>query len=220
MPAWTRMPPPSNLCLLLLGALGITFVLGHLTKGQKNSTLLFTQGNTTRNCSCPVDIRDCDYSLASLLCSCKSVLPFAMEQASYHDRLTVWFTDTATLGHLLNFALVRDLKLSLCGSNTLPTEYLAICGLKRLRINAEAKHPSWEQNLLIHNRREGSSLHKGWQTCMFISFLDVALFNRDSSLKSYSIDNISSLTSDFPDFSYFKASTVPNNKSYVVTVIY
>ncbi|XP_015857580.1 exosomal polycystin-1-interacting protein [Peromyscus maniculatus bairdii] len=218
-PCWTRMTPPSSLCLLLLGALGI-FALGRFTKGQKNSTLIFTKGNTIRNCSCPVDIRDCDYSLANLMCSCKSVLPFAMEQTSYHDQLTIWFTDTSTLGHLLKFTLVQDLKLSLCGSNTLPTEYLAICGLKRLRVNAEAKHPSREQSLLIHNRREGGSLYKGWQTCMFISLLDVALFNRDSSLKSYSIDNISSLTSDFPGFSYFKASPMPNNKSYVVTIIY
>ncbi|KAL1787220.1 hypothetical protein HispidOSU_000867 [Sigmodon hispidus] len=216
------MAPPSSSCLLLLRVLGI-FTLGHFTKGQKNSTLIFTKGNTVQNCSCPVDIRDCDYSLANLMCSCKSVLPFAMEQTGYHDyhdHLTIWFTDTSTLDHLLKFTLVQDLKLSLCGSNTLPTKYLAICGLKRLRINAEAKHPSWEQTLLIHHRREGGSLYKGWQTCMFISFLDVALFNRDSSLKSYSVDNISSLTSDFPDFSYFKTSLMPNNKSYIVTVIY
>ncbi|XP_034371524.1 exosomal polycystin-1-interacting protein [Arvicanthis niloticus] len=209
------MTPPPSFCLLLLGALGI-FALGHFTKGQ--STLIFTKGNTIQNCSCPVDIRDCDYSLANLVCSCKSVPPFDLEQTSYHGHLTIWFTDIATLGHLLKFALVQDLKLSLCGSNTFPTEYLAIYGLKRLRINTEAKHSSPEQSLLIHNRREG--LYKGWQTCVLISLLDTALFNRASSLKSYSIDNISSLTSDFPDFSYFKTFPVPNNSSYVVTVIY
>ncbi|XP_021040435.1 uncharacterized protein C21orf62 homolog [Mus caroli] len=217
-PCWTTMTPPSSLCLLLLQALGI-FALGHFTKGQ-NNTLIFTKGNTTRNCSCPVDIRDCDYSLANLICSCKSVLPSAMEQTSYHGHLTIWFTDTSTLGHVLKFTPVQDLKLSLCGSSTFPTKYLTICGLQRLRINTKARHPSREQSLLTHSRREGSSLYKGWQTCMFISFLDVALFNRDSSLKSYSIDNISSLASDFPDFPYFKTSPMPNNRSYVVTVIY
>ncbi|XP_008834196.1 uncharacterized protein C21orf62 homolog [Nannospalax galili] len=210
---------PSTHCLLLFGALGI-FVLDHLTKGQKNNTLIFTKENTIRNCSCPVDIRDCDYSLANLMCSCKTVLPFAEEQTSYNGHLTIWFTDTSTLGHLLNFTLVQDLKLSLCGSNTLPTEYLAVCGLKRLSINTEAKHPSPEQSLLIHSRGEGDCYYKGWQTCMFISFLDMALFNRDSSLKSYSIDNISSITRDFPDFSYFKTFPMPSNKSYVITVIY
>ncbi|XP_051047824.1 uncharacterized protein C21orf62 homolog [Phodopus roborovskii] len=213
------MTPPSSLCLLLLGAVGI-FAPGHFTKGQKNSTLIFTKGNAIWNCSCPVDIRDCDYSLANLVCSCKSVLPFATEQTSYHDDLTIWFTDAATLGRLLEFTLVQDLKLSLCGSNTLPTKYLALCGLKRLRINAEAKHPSREQSLLIHSRRQGSSSYKGCQACVFISVLDMALFNRDSSLKSYSIDNISSLAGDFPGFPYFKTSPMPNNKSYVVTIIY
>ncbi|XP_028612117.1 uncharacterized protein C21orf62 homolog [Grammomys surdaster] len=217
-PRWIRMTPPSSFCCLLLGALGI-FALGHFTKGQ-NNTLLFTKENTIQNCSCPIDIRDCDYSLANLMCSCKSVLPFAMEHTSYHGHLTIWFTDIATLGHLLKFTLVQDLKLSLCGSNIFPTKYLVICGLKRLCINTEAKHSSPEQSLLIHNRREGSALYKGWQTRVFISLLDVALFNRDSSLKSYSIDNISSLTSDFPDFSYFKTFPMPNSSSYVVTVIY
>ncbi|XP_021064509.2 uncharacterized protein C21orf62 homolog [Mus pahari] len=212
------MTPPSSFCLLLLRALGI-FALGHFTKGQ-NNTLIFTKGNTIRNCNCPVDIRDCDYSLANLMCSCKSVLPSAMEQTSYHGHLTIWFTDISTLGHVLKFTLVQDLKLSLCGSSTFPTKYLPICGLQRLHINTEARRPSREQSLLIHSRREGSPMHKGWQTCVCISFLDVALFNRDSSLKSYSIDNISSLTSDFPDFSYFKISPMPNNRSYVVTVIY
>ncbi|XP_052014976.1 uncharacterized protein C21orf62 homolog [Apodemus sylvaticus] len=211
------MTPRSSFSLLL-GVLGI-FALGHFTEGQ-NSTLISTEGNSIRNCSCPIDIRDCDYSLANSVCSCKSILPFALEPTSYHGHLTIWFTDVSTLGHLLKFTLVQDLKLSLCGPDTFPTKYLAICGLKRLCIRTEARHPSREQSLLIHNRREGSSLYEGWQAYVFISFLDVALFNRDSSLRSYSIDNISSLTRDFPDFSYFKTSPMPNNRSYVVTVIY
>ncbi|XP_012882931.1 PREDICTED: uncharacterized protein C21orf62 homolog [Dipodomys ordii] len=224
-PCWTRMAPPSSLCLLLFSALGV-FALDHFMKGQKNSTLIFTKENTIRNCSCPADIQDCDYSLANLICSCKTILPSAAEQTSYSGHLTIWFTDTSALGRLLNFTLVQDLKLSLCSSHTLPTEYLAVCGLRRLRINTEAKHAFAEQSLLIHSGGNGCSketpelLHKGWQTCMFISFLDMALFNRDSSLKSYSVENISSIANDFPDFFYFKTFPVPSNRSYVVTVIY
>uniref|UniRef100_A0A286XPJ9 Exosomal polycystin 1 interacting protein n=1 Tax=Cavia porcellus TaxID=10141 RepID=A0A286XPJ9_CAVPO len=190
-PHWAGMALPSRHSLLLIGALSI-FTFDCFTEGQKNSTLIFTKQNTIRNCSC--------------------------SQTSYSGHLTIWFTDSSVLGRLLNFTLVQDLKLSLCSSNTLPTKYLAICGLKRLRISTEAKYPFPEQSLLIH--RLPTSLHKDQQTCMYISFLDVALFNRDSSLKSYSIENIASIASDFPDFSYFKAFPMSNNKSYVVTVIY
>ncbi|ELW62047.1 uncharacterized protein C21orf62 homolog [Tupaia chinensis] len=219
------MAPLSRHCLLLIGTLGV-LVLNCCTNGQRNSTLIFTKENTIRNCSCSADVRDCDYSLANLMCSCKTVLPFAVEQTSYNGHLTIWFTDMSTLGHLLNFTLVQDLKLSLCSTNTLPTEYLAICGLKRLRINTEAKYSFPEQSLLIHStvdsdsKEKPVSLHKGWQTCMYISFLDMTLFNRDSSLRSYSVENIASIADNFPDFSYLKTFPVPNNKSYVVTFIY
>ncbi|KFO21606.1 uncharacterized protein C21orf62 homolog [Fukomys damarensis] len=224
-PHWAGMALPSRHCLLLIGALGI-FALDCFTKGQKNSTLIFTKENTIRNCSCSADIRDCDYSLANLMCSCKTILPFAAERTSYKGHLTIWFTDSSVLGRLLNFTPVQDLKLSLCSSNTLPTEYLAVCGLKRLRISTEAKYPFPEQSLLIHSGGDSdspatpTSSHKGWEACMYISFLDVALFNRDSSLKSYSIENIASIANDLPDFSHFKAFPMPNNKSYVVTIIY
>ncbi|XP_058379007.1 uncharacterized protein C21orf62 homolog [Diceros bicornis minor] len=219
------MAPPSGHSPFLISALGI-FVLGCFTRGQKNSTLIFTKENTIRNCSCSADIRDCDYSLANLMCSCKTVLPFAVERTSYNGRLTIWFTDTSALGLLLNFTQVRDLKLSLCSTNTLPTEYLAICGLKRLRVSTEAKRPSPEQSLLIHDGGESAPrekpmlLHKGWQACMYISFLDMALFNRESSLKSYSIENVASIANNFPHFSYFKTFPFLSNRSYVVTVIY
>ncbi|KAJ8792343.1 hypothetical protein J1605_019899 [Eschrichtius robustus] len=193
------MAPPSGCSLLVIGALGV-FALDCFARAQQNSTLIFTKENTIRKCSCSADIRDCDYSLANLMCSCKTVLPLAVEQSSYNDHLTIWFTDTSALGLLLNFTLVRDLKLSLCSTNILPTEYLAICGLKRLRISTEAKHPSPEQSLLIHD--------------------DMALFNRESSLKSYSIANSAGMAGNFPSFSYFKTFPILSNKSYVVTFIY
>ncbi|XP_057553735.1 uncharacterized protein C21orf62 homolog [Hippopotamus amphibius kiboko] len=219
------MPPPSGRSLLLIGALGI-FALDCFTRAQKNSTLIFTKENTIRKCSCSADIRDCDYSLANLMCSCKTVLPFAVEQTSYSDHLTIWFTDASALGLLLNFTRVQDLKLSLCSTNALPTEYLAICGLKRLRVSTEARHPSPEQSLLIHDGGESEPsekpmlLHQGWQTCMYISFLDMALFNRESSLKSYSVANSASVANNFPYFSYFETFPILSDQSYVVTFIY
>nr|ACQ45360.1 hypothetical protein [Dasypus novemcinctus] len=216
------MAPPSRHCLLLISTLGV-FAFDSFTQGQKNGTLIFTTENTIRNCSCSTDIQDCDYSLANLMCSCKTVLPFATMRTGYSGRLTIWFTDASALGLLLNFTLIQDLKLSLCGTNTLPAEYLAIWGLKRLRINTEAKLSFPEQSLLIHggdteSEEKPVSLHEGWQT--YISFLDMALFNRESSLKSYSIENVASIANNFPYFSYFKTFPIPSNESYVVTFIY
>ncbi|XP_029794902.1 uncharacterized protein C21orf62 homolog [Suricata suricatta] len=219
------MAPRSGPGLLLTSALGI-LVLDCVTGGQKTSTLIFTKENTIRNCSCPADVWDCDYSLANLMCSCNTVLPAAVEQASYSDRLTVWFTDASALGLLLNFTLVRDLKLSLCSPNTLPSQYLAICGLRRLRIRAEARWLVPEQSLLIDHSREGEPRENpvgfpgGWQMCMYVSFLDMALFNRKSSLKAYSIENVANTAKSFPHFSYFEAFPILSNKSYVVTFIY
>lgn len=220
-----RMAPPPGHRVLLAGTLGI-FVLHCFTGGQKNSTLIFTKENTIRNCSCPADVQDCDYSLANLMCSCRTVLPLALHQTSYSDHLTIWFTDASALGLLLNFTLVRDLKLSLCGTNTLPTDYLAICGLKRLRINTQAKCLSPEQSSLMLNggerepREQPVWFPRGWQTCMYISFLDLALFNRKSSLKAYSIENVANIANNFPYFSYFETFPILSNESYVVTFIY
>ncbi|XP_054431937.1 polycystin-1-interacting protein 1 [Pteronotus mesoamericanus] len=209
-------PASGHSLLLLISMLGV-LALDRWARGQRNSTLIFTRENSIRKCSCPADIRDCDYSLASLLCRCRTALPAAEEPASSGGPLTVWFTDSSALGLLLNFTLVRDLKLSLCGVNTLPAEYLAVCGLERLRVSAEAKRPAPGRSLLIHHEvREQPAAH----SCAYVSFLDMALFNRESSLKSYSIENVASISSNFPRFSDFKAFPILSNKSYVVTFIY
>ncbi|XP_075399493.1 exosomal polycystin-1-interacting protein [Tenrec ecaudatus] len=219
------MTSASGHCPLLIIALGI-FAFSPVSEAQMNSTLIFTKEDTIRNCSCPADVQDCDYSLANLVCSCKTVLPYLVEQPSYHGHLTIWFTDLAALGLLLNFTLVWDLKLSLCSANTLPEEYLAIWGLKRLRISTEAKHPFLEQSLLIHggdeseSREKARSGHKDWQMCTYVSFLDMALFNRESPLRSYSVENVVSIANSFPYFSYFKTIPPSSNRSYVVTFIY
>ncbi|XP_007063646.2 uncharacterized protein C21orf62 homolog isoform X1 [Chelonia mydas] len=209
---------------LLVGFLG--FCLNSFVRGQKNNTLIFTKENTIRNCSCSADIHDCDYSLANLMCSCKTILPYTIDRASYHSDLTIWFTDTTVLGMLLNFTVVHYLKLSLCGSTPLPTEYLAILGLRKLQINSEVKGQFLEQNLTIYKSGDNEMrdklkvLHKDRQMFLYISVLDTSLFNRYSLLKSYSVENVSSITDHFPSLPYSDIFSTTNNKSYVVTFIY
>ncbi|XP_019381084.1 PREDICTED: uncharacterized protein C21orf62 homolog [Gavialis gangeticus] len=211
--------------LLLIGFLGIC-IINSFASSQKNHTLIFTRESTIRNCSCSTDIRDCDYSLANLMCNCKTVLPYTIDRASYNRDLTVWFTDTSMLGMLLNFTVVHDLKLSLCGTTPLPAEYLAIWGLQKLRINSEVKGQFPEQTLTIYNnsdhemRDELQVLHKDRHMFLYISVLDTSLFNGYSLLKSYSVENVSSITKHFPCLSYSDMFSVTNNKSYVVTFIY
>lgn len=198
-----------------------TLALGRLSRGRPSSTLIFTRADTVRECSCPAAMRDCDYSLASLLCRCRAALPAAGEPASYSGHLTVWFTDSSALGLLLNFTLVRDLKLSLCSASTLPTQYLAVCGLQRLRVHTEAKRPAPEQSLLLQGAPgAGPTRHSGWQPCADVSFLDMALFNRASSLRAYSVENVANIARHFPYFSHFGTFPSLSNKSYVVTFIY
>ncbi|XP_007519770.1 uncharacterized protein C21orf62 homolog [Erinaceus europaeus] len=216
------MAPSAGHSLLLWSLLSI-LTLGGFSGGQ-NSTLIFTKDNITHNCSCSTDVRDCEYTLASLLCTCHTVLPLEGQGTSFSHRLTVWFTDASALGLLSNFTLVRDLKLSQCGANPLPPVYLAICGLERLRVAAEAWRPAPEQSLLIREGQDretrGEPVSPGRKLCRDISFLDVTLFNRDSSLKSYSIENVTSITSDFPELSILDTVSIPNHDSYVVTFIY
>ncbi|XP_032867246.2 uncharacterized protein C21orf62 homolog [Tyto alba] len=213
------------LALILAVFLGI-HITGSFVRSQKNHTLIFTKENTIRNCSCSVDIRDCDYCLANLMCNCKTVLPSTMEKNTYTSHLTIWFTDTSVLEMLLNFTRVWDLKLSFCGTTLLPTEYLAIWGLRKLRANKiKGRFP--EQSVTIHssssrNEKEDSLVvhNKDRQMPVYISFLDTSLFNGYSLLKSYSVENISSITEYFPSLLYSDVFSTSDNKSYVVTFIY
>ncbi|KAM6310331.1 exosomal polycystin-1-interacting protein [Aegotheles albertisi] len=212
------------LALILAGFLGI-HITGGFVKSQKNHTLIFTKENTIRNCSCSVDIRDCDYCLANLMCNCKTVLPSTMEKTTYNSHLTIWFTDTSMLEMLLNFTKVWDLKLSFCGTTPLPTEYLAIWGLRKLRVN-KVKGQFPEQSVTIYsssnNKKEDSLVvhNKDRQVLVYISFLDTSLFNGYSLLKSYSVENVSSITEHFPSLLYPDVFPTSDNKSYVVTFIY
>ncbi|XP_064323114.1 polycystin-1-interacting protein 1 [Phalacrocorax carbo] len=212
------------LALILAGFLG-THITGSFVRSQKNHTLIFTKENTIRNCSCSADIRDCDYCLANLMCNCKTVLPSTMEKTTYSSHLTIWFTDTSMLEMLLNFTRVWDLKLSFCGTTPLPTEYLAIWGLRKLRVN-KVMGGFPEQSVTIYsssnNKKEDSlAVHnKDRQPLVHISFLDTSFFNGYSLLKSYSVENISNVTEHFPSLLYSDVFSTSDNESYVVTFIY
>ncbi|KFZ49943.1 Uncharacterized protein C21orf62, partial [Podiceps cristatus] len=206
------------------GFLGI-HTTGSFVRSQKNHTLIFTKENTIRNCSCSADIRDCDYCLANLMCSCRTVLPSTVEKTTYNSHLTIWFTDTSVLEMLLNFTRVWDLKLSFCGTTPLPTEYLAIWGLRKLQVNKfKGRFP--EQSVTIHSGRNNGkddslAVHnKDGQMLVYISFLDTSLFNEYSLLKSYSVENVSSITEHFPSLLYSDVFSTSDNTSYVVTFIY
>jgi len=212
------------LALILAGFLGI-HITGSFVRSQKNHTLIFTKENTIRNCSCSADIRDCDYCLANLMCNCKTVLPSAMEKTTYNSHLTIWFTDTSVLEMLLNFTRVWDLKLSFCGTTPLPTEYLAIWGLRKLRVSkVRGRFP--EQSVTIYSSSNNNNVdllavrNKGRQMLVHISFLHTSLFNGYSLLKSYSVENVSRITEHFPSLLYPDVFSTSDNKSYIVTFIY
>ncbi|KAM9390353.1 exosomal polycystin-1-interacting protein [Phaethornis superciliosus] len=212
------------LALLLAGFLGIP-ITGSFVRSQKNHTLIFTKENTIRNCSCSAGVADCDYCLANLMCNCRTVLPSALEKTTYSSHLTIWFTDISVLEMLLNFTRVWDLKLSFCGTAPLPTDYLAIWGLRKLQVN-KVKGQFPEQSVTIYssrnNEKEDSlAVHsKDSQMLVYVSFLDTSLFNGYSLLKSYSVENVSSITKHFPSLLYSDVSSTSGNKSYVVTFIY
>lgn len=171
-----------------------------------------------RSCRCPGDIRDCDYSLASLLCRCHGARPPAP-----CGRLPVWFTHSAALGLRLNFTLVRDLRLSLCSAHTLPARCLALCSLERLRVTiaAQAGHPAAPQSLLLlREPREQHPERPAGPSCADIALLDTGLFNRGSGLKAYSVQIVCDIAGSFPCLSDLGASLSVSNKSRVVTFVY
>lgn len=211
--------------LFLAGFLGL-HIADSFVRSQKNHTLIFTKESIIRNCSCLADIHDCDYNLANLMCNCRTVLPSTMEKTNYNSDLTIWFTDTSVLEMLLNFTRVCDLKLSFCGTAPLPTEYLTIWGLRKLRVKNKVKGQFPEQSVTIssssNNEKEDYlAMHnKDRQMLVYISFLDTSLFNGYSLLKSYSVENVSSITEYFPSLLYSDVFSTSDNKSYVVTFIY
>lgn len=214
--------PAFSICLALILArfLGI-----HITfaRSQKTHMLIFTKENTIHNCSCSMAICDCDYRLANLMCNCKTVLPSTMEKTTYNSHLTIWFIDTSVLEMVLNFTRVWDLKLSFCGTTPLPMEYLAIWGLRKLQVN-KVKGQFPEQSVTIpsssnNDKEDLFEVHnKDRQLLAHISFQDTSLFNGDSLLKSYSVENVS--MKHFPSLLYSDVFSISDDESYVVTFIY
>ncbi|KAM9447888.1 exosomal polycystin-1-interacting protein-like isoform 2-T5 [Salvelinus alpinus] len=171
------------------------------TTGPGNSTLLFNSaahGNSLRKCSCSTHIQDCDEALANLLCSCRTMSHSELTPGGLREQgsLTMWLREPWVLTELLNGSVVPDLRLSYCGPGSLaiPTQYLALFGLRRLRVHIAAQgapHP--EQVLTIASGTEdiegmGSLASTDpSSSILHVSFLDVALLNGLSSLKAYSV---------------------------------
>ncbi|XP_053312653.1 uncharacterized protein C21orf62 homolog [Spea bombifrons] len=209
----------------LFGFLGFC-MLKNLVSSQ-NYTLIFASDlNNVRNCSCSTLIRDCDYSLANLMCSCKTILfqrNRTLSSLVYTGDLTVWFPNTPTLGQLLNFSLVNDLKISFCGAAPLPAQYLAILGLRHLRVKTRGAP---EQSLKLYNHEDIVSKDAactdsgGRRSSHHISYLDTSLFNRNTSLRSYSVEDVPSIADHFPNLPYPGTGSAAINVSFVVTLIY
>lgn len=206
--------------LLVLGLCTVTSLVL-----SQNHTLIFSRDNNIRNCSCSSDIQSCDYSLANLMCNCKTITLPKNKTASrlnYNGDVTVWFSDMSTLDKLVNFSFVHNLKLSMCGTTTLPIEYLAILGLRHLRVQGDAME---EQSLTISNFSEqrakdrASSTSRDMRSLFHISYLETSVFNELSLLKSYSVENVSSVLEQFPNLP-FSSMISATNISYVVTLIY
>ncbi|KAG9486179.1 hypothetical protein GDO78_008981 [Eleutherodactylus coqui] len=193
------------------------YIMKHLVHGQ-NHTLIFSKDGNIRNCSCSSYVPSCCYSSANLMCNCKTIaLPKNKTRLSYNSDLTIWFSDTNTLGRLLNFTFVHNLKLSLCGATTLPTEYLAIPGLRYLRVESETIQ---EQSLTItHCDVKDGLCPEDTSPPFHISYLDTSLFNGLPLLKSYSVENVSSMAEQFPNLP-FSSWIFATNRSYIVTLIY
>ncbi|XP_007434496.2 uncharacterized protein C21orf62 homolog [Python bivittatus] len=208
--------------LLLIGVL--SFCVDSSACSQKNNTLIFTKENTIRKCMCPDSINnnDCDYSLANLICNCKSVFPYTIDK-TYYNNLVIWFTETYMLRFLLNVTSVLNLKLSLCGTIPLSTKYLTIWGLRRLQIRSENNGQLQQQSLTISTSCDNGTQdklqmsYKDRNVITHVVVLDTSLFSGSGPLKSYSVENISNISDQFPHLDKFFTSS---NKSCIITFIY
>ncbi|XP_056146025.1 uncharacterized protein C21orf62-like [Lampris incognitus] len=194
-----------------------------------NTTLLFDSGlpgSSLRNCSCSTHVRDCDEALANLLCNCHTVPRSALPPAGLREseRLTVWFRDPWVLQELLNRSTVGHLHLSFCGENLLDTQYLALFGLRTLRIySATPGAPHASQEITVSPVAGGMADEMPFSTypldleplspssipsssitsssVLHVTFLDVALLNGLSALKAYSVVGpaVPTLPQQFPN---------------------
>ncbi|XP_067897182.1 exosomal polycystin-1-interacting protein-like [Heterodontus francisci] len=194
---------------------------------SSNHTLIFQIESNFRNCSCFSSIPDCGFALANLACNCKTVSSEDMDKASptfsFSGELVVWVSDTATVGLLLNYSSVPNLRLSLCSPDAVLTEYLIIFGLKKLCVTNPKANAYPLQNITIYSTGSAavkSSLQNSTGFSFYISFLNMALLNGDSKLKAYSVPNVTNIAEYFPDLHYDTTSLPSEAKSSFVTFIY
>uniref|UniRef100_A0A8C2WW79 Uncharacterized protein n=1 Tax=Cyclopterus lumpus TaxID=8103 RepID=A0A8C2WW79_CYCLU len=162
-----------------------------------NTTLLFnsgTPGYNLRNCSCSTPIRECDEALANSLCRCHTVLRSALPSAGLREpgRLTVWVKELWVLEELLNRSMVGHLLLSFCGIKPMDSQYLALLGLRTLRIHSAAPEaPYPDQEITISPAAglavELETLYLDLSSSYHVTFLDLAVLNGLSVLKAYSV---------------------------------
>ncbi|XP_030642477.1 uncharacterized protein C21orf62 homolog [Chanos chanos] len=196
---------------------------------SRNNTLVFdsvAHGNSLRNCSCASAVRDCDEALANLLCSCRTVPrsslpPGGLRVNSGAGDLTVWVRDPWVLRELLNGSEVPELHLSLCAATPLdgPDRYLALFGLRKLRVHTSARgaqHPEQALNISFgpgNMEEEGEGVFSGGGPTLHVSFLDVSVLNGASTLKAYSVSGppVPSLTRHFPNLALPPTHTHTHN---------
>ncbi|XP_036965175.1 uncharacterized protein C21orf62 homolog isoform X1 [Acanthopagrus latus] len=175
-----------------------------------NSTLLFdggAPGYNLRNCSCSVPIADCDEALANSRCRCHTVLRSALPPAGLREPgpVTVWVKELWILEELLNRRTVGHLRLSFCGVKPMDSQYLALLGLRTLRIHSAAPEAPYPDQEITVSPAAGltaeiEALSFDFSSSSHVTFLDVAVLNGLSALKAYTVVGppAHSLYKDFP----------------------
>lgn len=175
-----------------------------------NTTLLFdggAPGYNLRNCSCSAPIADCDEALANSLCRCHTVLRSALPPAGLREpgQVTVWVKELWILEELLNRSTVGHLRLSFCGVKPMDSQYLALLGLRTLRIHSAAPEALYPDQEIAVSPAAGltaeiEALSFDFSSSFHVTFLDVAVLNGLSALKAYTVVGppAHSLYRDFP----------------------
>lgn len=162
-----------------------------------NTTLLFDSGApgyNLRNCSCSTPIQDCNEALANSLCRCHTVLRSALPPAGLREpgQLTVWVTELWVLEELLNRSMVGHLRLSFCGIKPVHSKYLAVLGVRTLRIHSAAPEAPYPKQEITVSPPAGvaaelDALPFDFSSSFHMTLLDVAVLNGLSALKAYTV---------------------------------
>lgn len=162
-----------------------------------NTTLLFDSGAPSynlRNCSCSTPVQDCNEALANSLCRCHTVLRSALPLAGLREpgRLTIWVKELWVLEELLNRSMVVHLHLSFCGITPVDSKYLALLGVRTLRIHSTAPEAPYPKQEITVSPTAGvaaelEALSFDLSSSLHMTLLDVAVFNGLSALKAYTV---------------------------------